>query len=135
VNTIFDLCGIVRETAYAIHLYHGHGHLEKVYENALAHRLRKQGLKVSQQHPVQVRDADGTILGDFFADLLIEGILVVELKAAKTIADEHIAQLLGYLKSTRIEHGLLINFGSQKFQIKKYIVNDHGAMPEVLSAL
>jgi len=135
LKTIFDLCSTVRETAYAIHLYHGHGHLEKVYENALAHRLRKQGLEVKQQHPVQVRDEDGTILGDFFADLFIEGLLVVELKAAKVIADEHIAQLLGYLKSTRIEHGLLINFGSQKFQIKKYIVNDHGHVPEALSDL
>jgi GxxExxY protein len=135
VKTIFELCGIVRETAYAIHVYHGHGHLEKVYENALAHRLRKLGLEVKQQHPVQVWDEDGTILGDFFADLFIEGLLVVELKAAKAIADEHIAQLLGYLKSTHIEHGLLINFGSQKFQIKKYIVNDHGHVPEDLGAL
>jgi GxxExxY protein len=135
VKTIFELCGIVRETAYAIHLYHGHGHLEKVYENALANRLRKQGLEVKQQHPVQVHDEDGTILGDFFADLFVEGLLVVELKAAKAIADEHIAQLLGYLKSTHIEHGLLINFGSQKFQIKKYIVNDHGHVPEELGAL
>ena len=135
MKTIFELCGIVRETAYAIHLYHGHGHLEKVYENALAHRLCKQGLEVKQQHPIQVRDEDGTILGDFFADLFIEGLLVVELKAAKAIADEHIAQLLGYLKSTRIEPGLLINFGSQKFQIKKYIVNDHGHVPEELGSL
>ena len=135
VKTIFELCGIVRETACAIHLYHGHGHLEKVYENALAHRLRKQGLEVKQQHPVQVRDEDGTILGDFFADLLVEGLLVVELKAAKAIADEHIAQLFGYLKSTHIEHGLLINFGSQKFQIKKYIVNDYDHVPEELGAL
>ena len=134
VKTIFELCGIVRETAYAIHLYHGHGHLEKVYENALAHRLRKQGLEVKQQHPIQVQDEDGTILGDFFADLFIEDLLAVELKAAKAIADEHIAQLLGYLKSTNIEHGLLINFGSQKFQIKKYIVNDHGHVPEEHSA-
>jgi GxxExxY protein len=124
VKTIFELCGIVRETAYAIHLFHGHGHLEKVYENALLHRLQKQGFDVKQQHPVKVFDEDGTVLGDFFADLLIEDRLVIELKAAKAIADEHIAQLLGYLKSTRIEHGLLINFGSQKFQIKKYIVND-----------
>ena len=135
VKTIFELCGIVRETAYAIHLYHGHGHLEKVYENALAHRLRKQGLEVRQQHPIQVRDEDGTIIGDFFADLFIEALLVVELKAAKAIADEHIAQLLGYLKSTRIEHGLLINFGSHKFQIKKYIVNEYGHVPEELGAL
>ena len=135
MKTIFDLCSTVRETAYAIHLYHGHGHLERVYENALAHRLRKLGLEVKQQHPVRVLDEDGTVLGDFFADLLVEDVLVIELKAAKSIADEHIAQLLGYLKSTHIEHGLLINFGSQKFQIKKYIVNDHGHVPEEYSAL
>jgi GxxExxY protein len=124
VRDIFELCDVVRETAYAIHVYHGHGHLEKVYENALVHRLRKTGLVVEQQHPIQVMDEDGTALGDFFADLFVEGILIVELKAAKAIADEHVAQLLGYLKSTRLEHGLLINFGSNKFQIKKFIAND-----------
>ncbi len=124
VKSISELCNIVRETAYAIHVYHGHGHLEKVYENALAHRLRKHGLQVMQQHPIQVRDEDGTILGDFFADLLVEKVLVIELKAAKALADEHTAQLLGYLKSTGFEHGLLINFGSYKFQVKKYIKSE-----------
>ena len=121
MNSIFELCGVVRETAYAIHLYHGHGHLEKVYENSLTHRLRKLGLDVKQQYPIEVLDEDGAVLGAYNADLLVEDILVVELKAAKALADEHIAQLLGYLKSTRQEHGLLINFGSYKFQIKKYI--------------
>jgi len=134
LKTIFDLCSTVRETAYAIHLYHGHGHLEKVYENAMAHRLRKQGLEVKQQHPVQVRDEDGVVLGDFYADLLVENHLVVELKAAKTLADEHIAQLLGYLKSTRLEHGLLINFGSHKFQIKKFIMNDYAPVSDYFQA-
>ncbi len=52
--TVMELCDVVRETAYAIHLYHGHGHLEKVYENALAHRLRKAGVEVAQQHPLTV---------------------------------------------------------------------------------
>ena len=120
MKSIFELCGLVRETAYAIHVYHGHGHLEKVYENALALRLRKRGLDVKQQHPIKVQDEDGTIIGDFYADLLVENLLVVELKAAKALADEHVAQMLGYLKSTHLEHGLLINFGSYKFQIKKY---------------
>ncbi len=134
MRSIFELRGMVREAAYAIHLYHGHGHLEKVYENALAHRLRKQGLDVKQQQPIKVRDEDGTVIGDFNADLLIENILVVELKAAKLLADEHVAQLLGYLKSARLEHGLLINFGSHKFQIKKYIQNDR-PQPEDKSPL
>jgi GxxExxY protein len=123
MKTIFDLCDLVRETAYAIHVYHGHGHLEKVYENALTHRLRKLGLRVEQQHPITVYDEDGTIIGEYFADLLIEGELIIELKAAKSISSENIAQLLGYLKSTRIEHGLLINFGSYRFEIKKFALS------------
>ena len=120
MKTINELCDIVRETSYAIHVYHGHGHLEKVYENALAHRLRKLGLDVKQQHPIKVLDEDGTVIGEFNADLLVENQLVVELKAAKALADEHVAQLLGYLKSTRLEHGLLINFGSYKFEMRKF---------------
>lgn len=115
---------MVRETAYAIHVYHGHGHLEKVYENALAHRLRKAGTEVQQQYPLKVYDEDGTILGDYYADLLVDGRLIVELKACRTLADEHVAQILGYLKSAHIEDGLLINFGSYRFQIKKYIMSD-----------
>ena len=117
---IKELCQRVRQTAYDIHVYHAHGHLEKVYENALAHRLRKAGLNVRQQHPVQVFDEDGTLIGDYFADLLVEGVLIVELKTAKTLAPEHEAQLLGYLKSSRLEHGMLINFGSSKFEIRKF---------------
>ena len=74
------LCDIVRETSFAIHNYLRHGHLEKVNENALAHRLRKQNIKVEQQFPLKVYDEDGTILGDCFADLLIEDQLIVELK-------------------------------------------------------
>jgi len=124
MRTINELCDVVRETSYAIHVFHGHGHLEKVYENALAHRLRKVGLAVKQQQPITVLDEDGTIIGEFNADLLVEDQLVVELKAAKTLADEHVAQLLGYLKSTRLEHGLLVNFGSYKFEIKKYVRTD-----------
>ena len=119
---INDLCDKVRETAYAIHVYHGHGHLEKIYENALAHRLRKIGLSIGQQAPLQVRDEDGTVLGDYLADLLVENELLIELKACKTLTGEHTAQLLGYLKSSRRNHGLLINFGSFKFEIKKYVL-------------
>ena len=126
MKTINELCDIVRETAYAIHVYHAHGHLEKVYENALAHRLRKAGLKVEQQHPLTVLDEDGTVIGEYFSDLLIEDMLVVELKACRALADEHTAQILGYLKSARREHGLLINFGSYKFQIQKFVMSENG---------
>ena len=116
------LCDLVRETSFAIHRYHRHGHLEKIYENALAHRLRKQGCRVEQQHPLAVYDEDGTVLGEFYADLLVEGILVVELKAVRSIADEHVAQILGYLHSSRMETGLLINFGSPVLSVKKFLM-------------
>lgn len=123
VNNVKRLCDIIREISYSIHLYHGHGHLEKVYENALKHRLNKAGLVVEQQHPITVYDEDGTIIGEYLADLFVENCLIIELKAANKIAPEHDSQILGYLKSSRIEHGLLINFGSYKFEIKKFIMN------------
>ena len=121
---INQLCDIVRETGFALHRYHRHGHAEKIYENGLVHRLRKQGLKVLQQHPLHVYDEDGTLLGEFFADLFIEDQLIVELKATKCVLDEHVAQLLGYLKSGRIETGLLINFGAPVLHVKKYLMTD-----------
>ena len=99
----------------------GHGHLERVYENALAHRLRKAGLDVKQQWPLTVYDEDGTLLGDYLADLLVEGVLVLELKTAKALALEHEAQVLSYLKSAKLEHGMLINFGSPKFEVRKFV--------------
>ena len=120
---IFKLCDIIRKESFDIHSYLKHGHLEKVYENALFHRLKSKALNVEQQYPIEVRDKDGTVLGDFFADLFIEDTLIVELKACSTLANEHIAQLLGYLRATGIEHGLLINFGNPKLQIKKYILS------------
>jgi len=119
-DRVFELCDIVRETAFQLHKYLRHGHLEKVYENGLLHRLRKMGLNVEQQVPLQVVDEDGTVLGDFIADLIVDRVLLIELKACKTLADEHTAQLLGYLRSCTIEHGLLINFGGPTFQIKKF---------------
>lgn len=125
MQNIKELADLVRQTSYAIHMYHGHGHVEKVYENALAHRLRKSGLEIRQQFPINVYDEDGTLIGEFCADLLVENILVVELKAVKALAAEHEAQILGYLKSCRIEHGLLINFGSYKFEIRKFAWSEH----------
>jgi len=124
MQDIMKLCDIIRETGFAIHNYLRHGHLERIYENALVHRLRKKGQQVSQQHPLNVFDKDGTLLGNFFADLFVENRLIVDLKAVRYALGEHVAQLPGYLRASRIEHGLLINFGAPKFQIKKYIIND-----------
>jgi len=115
------LCDRIRQIAFEIHAYLGHGHLEKVYETALCHRLRKTGLQVEPQRAIKVFDEDGTEIGDYFADLFVEHILILELKAANALAPEHFAQVLGYLKASRLEHGLLINFGSPKFEIRKFI--------------
>jgi GxxExxY protein len=123
-DPVFQLTDTVRQTAFEVHRYFGPGHLEKVYENALVNRLRKLGLDVKQQHPLTVRDEDGTIVGDYFADLLVDNCLILELKAARELADEHVAQMLGYLRAARIEHGALLNFGAARFQIRKLGMKD-----------
>ena len=120
MENIKSLCDQVRQIAYDIHRYHAHGHLEKVYENALLHRLHKRGLNVKQQCPLNVFDEDGTLIGEYFVDLLVNDVLVIELKTARALAPEHEAQILAYLKGTRLRHGLLINFGSPKFAIRKF---------------
>lgn len=120
---INQLCDVLRQTSFDIHKYFRSGHLEKIYENALTHRLTKLGIEVIQQHPLNVFDEDGALLGHLCADLFVAGNLVVEVKACRSLVDEHIAQLLGYLRASRIEHGLLINFGGPNLQIKKYILS------------
>jgi GxxExxY protein len=81
---------------------------------------------VKQQYPLKVYDEDGTLIGDYSADLFVDNRLIVELKAAKALADEHLAQIPGYLRSSRVEHGLLMNFGALKFEIKKYALSRIG---------
>jgi len=123
-DPIFLLCDRIRETSFSLQQHLRHGHLEKVYENGLAHRLKKQKLDVIQQHPLNVLDEDGTLLGNFFADLYVEQQLIIELKAVRTLIDEHAAQLLGYLRASRIEHGLLINFGSPRLEVRKFALSE-----------
>ena len=93
-DPIFRLCDIIREASYDAHRFLCHGHLEKVYENALVNRLRKNGLALEQQYALHVCDSDGVVLGEFVADLFIENCLIVELKACRSLSPEHTAQLL-----------------------------------------
>src|SRR4030095_4821156 len=104
MQNIMQLCDVIREAGFAAHRFLRNGHVEKIYENSLANRLRKQGLKVVQQHALSVDDEDGTLLGEFWADLFVEDCLIIELKAVRSVVDEHVAQLLGYLRASRIEH-------------------------------
>ncbi|KLU06063.1 NADH:ubiquinone oxidoreductase subunit 5 (chain L)/Multisubunit Na+/H+ antiporter, MnhA subunit [Rhodopirellula islandica] len=115
-----ELCDRVRQIAYDLHVYLGTGYLEKIYENGLLHRLAKAGIRCEKQVPVQVLDDDQFCLGEYKLDLVVEEILVVEIKAARGIDDKHVAQILGYPKATTLSHGLLVNFGSAKFQIRKF---------------
>jgi len=119
---MLQLVDRIRETAYAIHRFFGPGHFEKVYENALMNRLAKAGVELDQQVPITVRDEDGTIVGEYIADLVIEGELIVELKACECLTKAHECQIMGYLRATKTRHGLLINFGTRKFEIKKFIL-------------
>lgn len=106
--------------AYAVSNELGNGFLEKVYENALAHEIRKAGLDVKQQYPIQVI-YDGVIVGDYFADLLVEGCVVLEIKTVREVNDVHMAQCLNYLKATGLEICLLINFFKPRIQIKRLV--------------
>jgi GxxExxY protein len=98
----------------------GCGFLEKVYGNALAIELRKAGIKFEQQHGVQVR-YDGTIVGDFTTDILVEGCVLIELKTVRNLDDAHLAQCLNYLRATGLKICLLLNFGKPKLEVKRVV--------------
>lgn len=97
--------------AYRVHNELGAGFLEKVYENALLIELLEIGFGAKQQHPIPVFYR-GKVVGDYFADLMVEGRLIIELKAVQSLGKEHEVQLVNYLAATEIDDGLLINFGS-----------------------
>ncbi|MBA2492778.1 MAG: GxxExxY protein [Gammaproteobacteria bacterium] len=97
----------------------GPGFLESVYEKALLLALRQKGLSAMFQHPVKVMFR-GECVGDFYADLLVEEKVIVELKAVKAIVPEHQAQIINYLNATGIEVGLLINFGNPRLEYKRF---------------
>jgi GxxExxY protein len=106
----------------------GAGFLEKVYENALVHELRKSGLAVSPQHRMVVRH-DGIVVGDYTVDLLVEHSVLVELKVAKAIDDIHRAQCLNYLKVTGLHLCLLLNFGKPRLEIKRIVLGCEASPP------
>jgi len=101
----------------------GYGFSEKIYENALALELESFGLSVEQQKPIQVY-YEGEVVGEYYADILVNNLVILELKAARNILDELTAQLLSYLKSTQIEVGLLLNFGPKPQHVRKVYDND-----------
>ena len=95
---------------YRVYNKLGYGFLENVYQNAMMIEFRKEGIPAVSESPIKVL-YDNEIIGEYYADLMVDNKVIVEIKAARRLADEHEAQLLNYLKATEIEVGLLLNFG------------------------
>lgn len=117
-----DLTQKIIGCAYKVHNALGPGFLEKVYENSLRIELEKLGLKVKQREPISVT-YDGHVVGEYYADLLVDERVVIELKAAQMLVKRHEVQLVNYLAATGIDCGLLLNFGSSvevKHKFREY---------------
>jgi GxxExxY protein len=110
----------INGAVYEVNKVLGAGFLEKVYENALLIELRKRSLKAESQFPITVK-YKGEVVGDYIADIMVEGKIILEVKAVESLNKIHDAQLLNYLKATGYKVGLLINFTHPKAQIKRYI--------------
>ena len=114
----YDLCGKVIGLAMKVHSTLGPGFLESVYQSALLWELRKGGFKAEAEKPISVH-YDGQLVGAFTADLFVNDSLMVELKASQSLAKAHEVQLVNYLVATRIDEGLLVNFGAERMEFKK----------------
>jgi GxxExxY protein len=121
-ESVDDITEIIIGAAYQVANTLGVGFLEKVYENALVHEIRKRGLRADQQVPIEVV-YDGVLVGQYFAGILVESMVIIELKYAKNLDDSHMAQCINYLKATGKTLALLINFGASRVQIKRVVLN------------
>lgn len=115
------------ESFYKVYNTLGYGFLEKVYENALKYELMKHNLKVDQQKNIKVF-YDQVIVGDYYADLIVNDLVIIELKAAEDICEEHEAQLINYLKATNVEVGLVLNFGKKAKFSRKVFSNERKSL-------
>ena len=116
-----DLTEKIRQAAFEVHQYFGSGFLEKVYENTLKYKLEQFGMHVYQQYSIPVF-FNSIKVGEYFADLIVENKIIIELKAISNLDRIHMAQGKNYLKTTKIKLGLLINFGIPKLQFKRVIL-------------
>ncbi len=118
---INELTYQIRGSVFEVNQVLGAGFLEKVYENALLVELRGRGLKAESQVPIKV-SYKNEVVGEYFADIVVDGKVILELKAVEQLQKIHEAQLLNYLKATEYKIGLLINFTHPKAEIKRFIV-------------
>ena len=117
-----EISGTILGAAFAVSNELGVGYLEKVYENALFADLTMRGLKAAQQTPIKVRYR-GVVVGDYVADLIVEGLVLVEIKHVEQLHNVHMAQCLNYLKATGLKLCLLINFGKEQIEYKRLVNN------------
>jgi GxxExxY protein len=118
-----DLTSTIIRCFYVVYNKLGYGFLEKVYENALKIELESKGLLVEKQKSIAVYYKEH-LVGEYFADLIVENKVILELKAAETLCEEHEYQLINYLKATEIEVGLLLNFGKKPQISRKIFTNN-----------
>jgi len=119
-----ELSGQVLKAFYKVYNTLGYGFLEKVYQNSMLIELRSMAIKCSSEIPIKVY-YENQLVGNFCADILVEGIVIVELKAIERIAPEHEVQLVNYLKATEIEVGLLLNFGPKPQNIRRVLTKEY----------
>ena len=118
-----DTTDIILKSFYKVYNNLGYGFLEKVYENALLYELGNQGLDCEKQKPIKVY-YEQIQVGEYYADIIVNECIILELKAAESIAEEHEFQLINYLKATEIEIGLLLNFGKNPEFKRKIFTNN-----------
>ena len=118
-----DITGKILKAYFNVYNVLGYGFLEKVYENAMLIELRKQGLECEKQKQIDVF-YDNQNIGLYFADIIVENKVIIELKAAEELIEEHEAQLVNYIKATDFEVGLLLNFGKEAQFKRKVLTNE-----------
>lgn len=118
MQRIDQITQLIIGSAYEVSNSLGAGFLEKVYENALAVELRSRGLQIGQQVPFKIT-YKGTFVGDYFADLIVENIVLVEIKVARALDKSHVAQCLNYLSAADLNLALLLNFAKSKVEIQR----------------
>jgi GxxExxY protein len=118
-----DLTDKVLKAFFKVYNTLGYGFAERVYENALIIELKKTGLQIEKQKEITVY-YEGEVVGDYVADIVVDGVVILEIKAVRTLTEDHEAQLLNYLKATPIEVGLLLNFGIKPEHRRKIFDND-----------
>lgn len=111
----------IRGCVYEVYRQLGHGFLEKVYERALLKELSAKGLRARSQVPIKVHYKT-EIIGEYFADIVVENRVIIETKAQPNLGNEHDAQLMNYLRATNIHVGLLINFAYPKATVKRIVL-------------